>query len=180
MKKVIFIAMLVGAMVQGFAKDIKKDFGSFSVPDNYVENKKFSTPEKPFFLTKDDDKKFSSGEVKFANNISVEERHNRYTKENHTSFKQAILSQLTYQSSMAGFDLTGEGYKNKKGYVIYKFVLSPSKDLLKKRPKEPTTTQYYIIAEDYSFILVHETTAGSSPETDNAAELIVDSFQGRE
>ena len=58
-------------------------------------------------------------------------------------------------------------------------TLCPGEELLKERPNEPNTIQYYIIFEDNSFVLVHETTRGDDAVTDEAAECIADSFEAK-
>ncbi|MBQ8680086.1 MAG: leucine-rich repeat domain-containing protein [Treponema sp.] len=163
-----------------FAKEIKREFGTFSIPDSFVESKKYSTDEKGFYLSKDDDKAFSSGKLKFANNVSVSKEKCKYQKENHISFRQSIVKQLSHQCQIAGFDLTGDGYYSKQGYIVYKFIMTPSEELLKTRPQEPITTQYYIVTEDYFYILVHETASGDTSLADEAAELIASSFSTKD
>ena len=171
---VILAVFLVAG--QCFAREITKGFGTFSVPDTFVETKKFSTPDKPFYVSQEDEAALASGKFKFVNNISVSKGKNKYTKENHFEFRQAILRQLAFQCSVSGFSISGGGYHSKSGYVVYKFVLSPCEELLKKRPQEPTTTQYYIVSEDYSYVLVHETARGDAADTDAAADMIVETF----
>lgn len=163
-----------------FAKEIKREFGTFSIPDSFVKSKKYSTDEKGFYLSKEDDKAFSSGKLKFANNVSVSKEKCKYQKENHISFRQSIVKQLSHQCQIAGFDLTGDGYYSKQGYIVYKFVMTPSEELLKTRPQEPVTTQYYIVTEDYFYILVHETASGDTSLADEAAELIASSFSTKD
>lgn len=80
-----------------FAKEIKREFGTFSIPDSFVKSKKYSTDEKGFYLSKEDDKAFSSGKLKFANNVSVSKEKCKYQKENHISFRQSIVKQLSHQ-----------------------------------------------------------------------------------
>ena len=64
--------------------------------------------------------------------------------------------------------LNGTGTYTEAGDVLYIFQIV-EEDL------NITTTQYYIV-RDYQYVLVHETTYGDSPETDGAAQAIVNSF----
>ncbi len=177
MKNVLlFLTVLLSGYImtaQDSVKKITMPFGSFDIPENFVLKENVSTDEKYFFVLEEDKQKDG-----FVNNVSVEKRRNRYSKDNHSAFKDAIVRQLVYQCN-GEFDIDGDGYRTKKGAIIYKFLICPGEELLKKRPNEPNTIQYYIIFEDNSFVLVHETTKGWDKITDEAASCIADSFEAK-
>ena len=137
-------------------------FGKYSIPKNYVLRKDHSTSKKYFFVNKSD--KYSSR----PNNISVEGGTNRYSKENHMQFKQAIMIQLLNQAKMYNATVNGIGVNTKNGNIVYKFTLKSASQV---------TIQYYIIG-DYKYLLVHETIFDNKiNDVDNAGKYIVDSFK---
>lgn len=172
---IIFIILISGCLLtaQESVKKITMPLGSFDIPENFVLKESVSTDEKYFIVLVEDSEKDG-----FVNNVSVEKRRNRYAKDNHFAFREAIVRQLVYQCN-GKYDIDGDGYKTKKGYIVYKFIICPGEELLKERPNEPNTIQYYIIFEDNSFVLVHETTRGDDAVTDEVAECIADSFEAK-
>lgn len=141
---------------------IRTDYGTFSIPDTWIKRDDHSTASKYFFANKND-------KNKIPNNISVEMGTNKYSAEDHISFRQAILSQLSMQMKGVKATIKGDGTKTKQGYILYTFTieLDDSKNV---------TVQHYIVG-DYKYVLVHETIwDGEREDTDNAAKTIVDSF----
>ena len=135
-------------------------YGKYSIPNNYLLRRDHSTSTKYFFVNKKD--RTSSR----PNNISVEGGINRYSKENHMQFRQAIQSQIYMQSKTLNATVNGSGITSKNGYNVYKFIVKGSE----------TTIQYYIVG-DYKYMLIHETIFDDNvSEVDNAAKYIVDSF----
>ena len=142
---------------------IEKNFGSYEIPEDWMESKTHSTANKFFYVKNGDDNKSR------PNNISVNVGSNKYQKNEHEKFRMAILNQLTMQMGANSDDqLTANGSYTKNGYVLYTFNIY-------EKARNITTTQYYII-DDYRYVLVHETRYGTSEETNNAAKTIVDSF----
>ena len=158
----IFIALL---SVNGFTqeilqKKINKSFGSFMIPNNFTESKKFSTPSKYFYVKNSDE------ELAFPNNISINEGKNRYSIGENIQFREAILRQLLMQTKDSGAEVTGAGTYTDKNNLLYIFTISEG---------EYVTTQYYIVG-DYKFILLQETVKGKSKETDETTKMMVNSF----
>ena len=96
---------------------------------------------------------------------------NKYSKDDHMSFKTAIQNQLAYQIKGYGATITGSGSTTKEGYIVYSFKIDMGSQI---------TVQHYIVG-DYKYVLVHETIwDGNSSDTDNAAKEIVNSFKWKE
>ena len=136
-------------------------FGKYNIPNNYMLRKDHSTARKYFFVNKKD--RTSNR----PNNISVEGGTNRYSKDDHMNFKQAIMMQLLSQAKMFNATVNGSGINSKNGNIVYKFVLKGSSQ---------TTIQYYIVG-DYKYLLVHETIFDDNiNDVDKAAMYIVNSY----
>ena len=69
----------------------EKDFGTYRLPDGWVESKDYSMEDKFFYTLEGDEYK------ERPNNISVNEGNNRYSELNHNEFNEAILRQLYMQ-----------------------------------------------------------------------------------
>lgn len=142
----------------------KKDFGTYRLPNNWVESEEHSTENKFFYILQDDEDK------ERPNNISINEGKNRYSKLNHKQFKEAILRQLNMQiNGEDDITINASGSYTDNNYILYTFVINEQNENI-------TTIQYYIVG-DYKYILIQETVFGESEETDNAAEEIVNSFK---
>ena len=174
MKKTILtllIGMVIVLIISGCEKKesktdniFNKKFGSYTLPKNWIESKKYSTSNKFFYVLEGQENK------KQPNNISINIGTNKYAKENHEKFKTAILNQLTMQIAREErIEVNANGTKTDNGEIVYTFII--------KEPKNnKTTTQYYIVG-DYKYILIHETVFGESEETDNVAKNMVNSFK---
>lgn len=144
-----------------------KDFGSYKIMNGWSENDEHSSSSK-FFYVKD-----GTGNETKPNNISVNFGKNRYSLEEHSQFKDAILRQLSVQiAGSKNVTLNANGSNTDNGYLVYTFII---RDEL----SNSITTQYYIVG-DYKFILVHETTYGVPEETNMVAKNIVNSFKWKE
>lgn len=143
---------------------IETSYGSYTIPSTWMKRDDHSTSTKYFFANRND-------KNNPPNNISVEMGTNRYSKDDHMSFKTAIQNQLAYQVKSSGATINGSGSTTKNGYVVYTFRVNMSSQ---------TTVQHYIVG-DYKYVLVHETIwDGNSSDTDNAAKEIVNSFKWKE
>lgn len=172
MKKVLFI-LLCFFWITGCGKkqdNIKntntftKSFGSYEIPKNWVESKEHSTSDKFFYVLKGQEYEQQ------PNNISINCGTNKYDKENHEAFKNAILSQLSMQVALKeGVEIHANGSNTENGDIVYTFIIKGLRDNL-------VTTQYYIVG-DYKYIIIHETVFGESKETDEVAKTIVNSFK---
>lgn len=142
----------------------EKDFGTYRLPDGWVESKDYSMEDKFFYTLEGDEYK------ERPNNISVNEGNNRYSELNHNEFKEAILRQLYMQvGENDHVTINADGLHTDNNYIVYKFVIYEEDENI-------TTIQYYIVG-NYKYVLVHETVFGESEETDKAAKEIVNSFK---
>ena len=139
-----------------------KDFGSYAVPVGWVESEKYSSDYKFFYVAD------GTQEEKRSNNISVETGSNRYAKDKHEQFRDAIVDQLVAQLKGTGATINGDGSYTAQGYNLYTFVIVFPED-------EEVETQYYIVG-DRQYVFIYETVFGDAAETDRAAKMIVDSF----
>jgi hypothetical protein len=148
----------------------KKNFGSYQIPQDWVEVKQWSRGGK-FFYAKND-----SMSEKIPTNISIEMGKNPYSENDHEKFRYAILRQLSIQiqNSGSGQTLGGSGLNTKNGYTLYKFVIE---DQDKNNNQNVKTVQYYIIGEK-KHILVHLTDYfnKNNDNAEDVASFIVDSF----
>lgn len=173
MKKLLIIVLLI-LCVTGCQKAennietegiYNKDFGSYEVPDGWIESKKYSSSSKYFYVLKGEEDDESQ-----PNNISINRGTNKYAEEDHETFRKAILAQLSFQTSgTENKEITGNGSTTDNRYILYTFIIND-------KYENVITTQYYIVG-NYEYILVHETSFGESKETDEAAKFIVNSFK---
>ena len=140
-----------------------QDFGTYTVPAGWVESVIYSSEDKFFYM-----KAGTEGEEE-PNNISINAGTNRYSLEEHEQFRDAILRQLLYQVQGMEANLTGDGYFTEADIMVYKFQIT-------HEDSDVITTQYYLV-NNYSYVLVHETTFSEPEETDTVAEAIVESFR---
>ena len=104
------------------------------------------------------------------NNISINRGTNKYKKEEHNLFKEAIYKQLVYQtSSQKDTTINGAGSKTENGDILYTFII---------KSNESVTKQYYIVG-NYEYILVHESVwnLDDEDEVDDVAKQIVNTFE---
>lgn len=137
--------------------------GTYTVPDGWSKVDEYSANGMTFYVEEgheDDD---------FPDNISINVGDCPYSLEEHTSFRDAIMRQLTMQLSGSDAQLTGSGSNTAQGYVLYTFTIEDA---------DGTITQQYYILKDYGFFLV-QVTSFSGSENENvfeAVQSIVDSF----
>lgn len=137
-----------------------KDFGSYSLPQDWIESQTHSTSDKFFYLVDgtDHDEK--------PDNISVNQGTCRYTTNDAISFGRSIAAQLTNEVGDTG-DVTGSGTYTEAGYPLLKFTITSTDSSVSK--------QYYIMA-DQKYCLINLSNYDNSDEADAAAQKIVDSF----
>lgn len=137
--------------------------GTYTVPDGWVKAEDHSTNGMTFYVEKghEDDE--------LPDNISVNVGECPYSLEDHSSFRDAIMRQLTMQLNGSDAQLTGSGSNTAQDYVLYRFTIEDA---------DGTITEQYYILKDYGFCLVQATSfTGSDNESIfEAAQTIVDSF----
>lgn len=143
-----------------------KSFGSYKLPENWVESKEHSTSSKFFYVKKEDEQK------ERPNNISINEGQNKYSKTEHENFINAILNQLSMQiGGDEDVEVNANGSNTENGDVVYTFNIKEADGI--------ETTQYYIVG-DYKYILIQETVFEESDDIDNVAKDMVNSFRWNE
>ena len=137
--------------------------GSYTIPVGWVQAKQYSNEEITFYVEEGHE------EDGFPDNISVSIGTNRYSAEEHESFRKAIMNQIAAQiKGQQGIALYGDGTYTEQGYMLYVFTIE-------EEAEEITTKQYYNI-DDYRYCLVQLTNFTNSEAADKAAQEIVDSF----
>ena len=142
--------------------EIKKFFGTFSIPGDWVEITRYSRNGKYFYSHHSESIGLS------MTNISVEQGTNPYALEDHMTFRYAILRQLLMQSG--GAEVHGDGTFTGHDDPLYIFTIEHKEENI-------TTIQYYIIGNK-KHILVHLTDfhSGNITNAREVARFIVDSF----
>lgn len=144
---------------------IRTSYGTYNIPSTWEKNEGHSTSYKYFFTNKKDRNDNP------PNNISVEKGTNKYSKDQHIEFRQAIQRQLLAQVKYYGAEVKGSGGNTKNGYIYYTFIVEG---------KSQTTVQHYIVG-DYKYVLIHETIfKGDGKDCHNAANTILNSFKWNE
>lgn len=137
--------------------------GTYTVPDGWVKAEDHSTNGMTFYVEKghEDDE--------LPDNISIGVGDYPYSLEDHASFRDAIMRQLSMQMGGSDAQLTGSGSKTAQDYVLYQFTIEDT---------DGTITDQYYILKDYGFCLVQVTSFTGSENTGifEAAQTIVDSF----
>ena len=142
-----------------------KSFGSYTVPTGWIESSTHSKADKFFYLLE------GTEEETLPNNISINMGTNKYSADDHISFRQAIVNQLVHQLPK-GTSLNGSGSFTANDYVLYTFTFSITEDDMTLN-----ATQYYIVG-DHKFVMVYESVYdGNTEEVDAIAKNIVDTFQ---
>ena len=141
--------------------EMESDFpGSYTVPDGWVKVEQFSSANK-FFYVEDGHENDQT-----PDNISIEVGTNRYSEDEHESFRNAIVQQLTMQLQGVNAEMTGDGTYTDQDYIVYIFTISEENVI---------TKQYYIVG-DRRYCLIHLTNFTGSESADEAAQTMVDSF----
>lgn len=145
-----------------------KSFGSYTVPTGWIESTAYSTPNKFFYVAD------GTEEDTLPNNISINMGTNKYSADDHISFRQAIVSQLAMQLPK-DTTLNGSGSYTANDYILYTFTFS-----ITENDTTLNATQYYIVG-DHKYIMVYESVYdGNTEEVDAIAKNIVDTFQWSE
>lgn len=134
--------------------------GSYTVPDGWVLAEDFSTGEKFFYIEEGHEND------ELPDNISINVGANRYSADDHTAFRDAIVQQLLRQLKGIDAELTGDGSYTEQGDVVYTFTITES---------DVVTRQYYIVG-DYRYCLIHLTSFTGSESAYDAAQAMADSF----
>lgn len=143
----------------------KKEFGTYTVLDGWVESETHSTEEQ-FFYVKDGHDDDAS-----PDNISINEGTNRYGKDEYMQFKDAIMAQLLAQVGNQNVQVNGSGTytANEDPMIMFELI-----------EEDGTVTRQYYIIGDYRYCLVHLTNYSGDEEADRAAEIMADGFVWRE
>lgn len=143
----------------------RKEFGTYTVLDGWVESETHSTDEQ-FFYVKDGHDDDAS-----PDNISINEGTNRYGKDEYMEFKDAIMAQLLAQMGNQNAQLNGSGTytANEDPMIMFEII-----------EEDGTVTRQYYIIGDYRYCLVHLTNYSGDEEADRAAEIMADGFVWRE
>jgi hypothetical protein len=141
---------------------ITKPFGSFSIPDDWIEITRYSRNGKYFYSHN------SESINSRMTNISVEIGTNPYALEDHMIFRYAILRQMLMQAGNA--EVYGNGTFTEYDDPLYIFTIEDKEENI-------TTIQYYIIGNK-KHILVHLTDFHNENITNanEVAKFIVNSF----
>jgi hypothetical protein len=152
---------------------IEKSFGSFLLPNDWVEISRYSKNGKYFYAHESEEIGLN------MTNISIEMGTNRYLLEEHIIFRYEIQRQLLIQSQRAGgTGLYGSGTFTKNDDPLYIFTIQ-HKD--RNGVKDVTTIQYYIIGNK-KHILIHVTDFhnDTTSNVEETARAIADSFKWAE
>lgn len=144
--------------------DAQADFpGTYDVPENWVVSKKHSNSRQTFYIEEGDENEA------LPDNVAVSSGTNRYAKEDHASFREAILRQLSAQIGDSSAQVLGSGETTPAGDVLYVFTV---------KEDDCTTTFYYIVG-DYEFCLFQATDFDDSDDASEAAREMANSFAWR-
>lgn len=143
----------------------QKEFGTYIVKSGWVESKTHSQNGKYFYVKdgQDNDSR--------PNNISINAGTNKYKKEEHEKFREAIYAQLARQVG-SNVTINATGSTTDKGELVYTFVINNS---------NLVSTQYYIIGEK-KYVMIYETVWNNDEkeETDEVALKMINSFEWKE
>ncbi len=143
----------------------QKEFGTYIVKSGWVESKTHSQNGKYFYVKdgQDNDSR--------PNNISINAGTNKYKKEEHEKFREAIYAQLARQVG-SNVTINATGSTTDKGELVYTFVINNSNLI---------STQYYIIGEK-KYVMIYETVWNNDEkeETDEVALKMINSFEWKE
>lgn len=136
--------------------------GDYDVPDGWVKSETYSNARQIFYV--EEGKEDSTQ----PDNISINVGENKYSAEEHTKFKDAILRQIMMQIQGQDVELDGTGTHTEQDYVVYIFTITEKESGI-------VTKQYYIV-DDYRFCLIQLTNFTGSEAADEAAQQMMDSF----
>ncbi len=136
--------------------------GTYTVPEGWVKAEAYSSDDMIFYVEQGHENDSA------PDNISINIGTNRYAADDHESFRDAIVRQLTMQikdSPDTGLD--GTGTHTEQGYVEYIFTI--------REPDGVVTEQHYIVG-DNRFCLIQLTNYTGSESAGKAAQEMADSF----
>jgi hypothetical protein len=170
-KLVLFFVLFVNLYAQEkdmniefIGEKITKSFGSFSIPEDWVEITRYSRNGKYFYS-------HNSEEISLnMTNISIEMGSNRYALDDHMTFRYAILRQLLMQS---GSEVSGSGTFTKHNDPLYIFTIK-HKD--RYGDSDVTTIQYYIVGDKRHILICVTDFHNTIANANEVAQFIVDSF----
>lgn len=146
------------------ASSAQADFpGTYDVPEDWVVSKKHSNSRQTFYVEEGDENEA------LPDNVAVSTGTNRYAKEDHVSFREAILRQLSAQIGDSSAQVLGSGETTPAGDVLYVFTV---------KEDDCTTTFYYVVG-DYEFCLFQATDFDDSDDASKAAREMANSFSWR-
>lgn len=137
--------------------------GTYDVPEDWVVSKKHSNSRQTFYIEEGDESEA------LPDNVAVSTGTNRYAKEDHASFREAILRQLSAQIGDSSAQVLGSGETTPAGDVLYVFTV---------KEDDCTTTFYYVVG-DYEFCLFQATDFDDSDDASEAAREMANSFSWR-
>ncbi len=137
--------------------------GTYDVPEDWVVSKKHSNSRQTFYVEEGDENEA------LPDNVAVSTGTNRYAKEDHVSFREAILRQLSAQIGDSSAQVLGSGETTPAGDVLYVFTV---------KEDDCTTTFYYIVG-DYEFCLFQATDFDDSDDASKVARAMANSFSWR-
>ncbi|NLT12599.1 MAG: hypothetical protein GXY06_09360 [Clostridiaceae bacterium] len=141
----------------------EKDFGSFSIPEDWEESVNHSGNGKFFYIPEGNDDK------EWTDNISVRTGTNRYTIEEAKDFANAITAQLNEQfQNEPNVTIYGSGTSTEKDYLLISFDLTGLTN--------GTSIAFYYILADNKYCEVYLTYKDDPEAAKNAALTIVNSF----
>nr|WP_297274847.1 hypothetical protein [uncultured Agathobaculum sp.] len=137
--------------------------GTYTVPDGWIKADDHSTNGMTFYVEEGHEND------ELPDNISISVGDCPYSLDEHTTFRDAIMRQLTVQLGSSDVKLTGSGSNTAQDYVLYNFTIEDT---------DGTITDMYYILKDYGFCLVQATnfTGSENESISKAAQSIVDSF----
>lgn len=137
--------------------------GTYDVPADWVVSKKHSNSRQTFYVEEGDENEA------LPDNVAVSTGTNRYAKEDHASFREAILRQLSAQIGDSSAQVLGSGETTPAGDILYIFTV---------KEDDCTTTFYYVVG-DYEFCLFQATDFDDSDDASEAAREMANSFSWR-
>lgn len=144
------------------ATELKKTFGTFTLPQGWLESHELSKENFYFYL------KDGTDLQKPTSNISVSYGTNKYGKGEEMDFARAIDQQLKSQVDLETVSYSGVGSSTKQDIPLITMTVED---------KEALTVQYYIVGE-YRYVMVQMTDFYDEqvPDVQQVALNIVDSF----
>ena len=144
---------------------IKKDFGTFNIPDGWAEAKEQSGHGRYFYVLKGHE------HDAMPNNISINMGHQNYNLDESEKFAESTMMQLSMQIKQYGANATvsGSSGTTDAGDIMYIFDI-------KFNDSDEIDRQYYIL-RDKKFVMVFMTNFDNNDEVNKAAELMAKSFE---